>query len=101
MRERSTEAEMARGMEPVAVEKADRDVVIRHFVDGHGRNFPRSRDRMVAGCEEMIAAMMQDAVDGDELWICRSRHVGMLAGHEGLGIVREGSIVEYRKIVQY
>ncbi|MDN2583443.1 hypothetical protein [Aquibium sp. ELW1220] len=56
---------------------------------------------MIARCDETIAEMMQDAVDGDELWICRSRHVGMLAGHEGLGIVREGSIVEYRKIVQY
>lgn len=100
MPERTDEAELARGMEPVAVEKADRHVVIRHFVDRFGRNFPK-RDRMIARCDEMIAGMMQDAVDGDELWICRSRYVGVLAGHEGLGIVREGSIVKYRKIVQY
>lgn len=89
------------GMEPAPHEATDRDGAIRHFVDRE-MTFPAElRARYIASIDQQITRLTQDGQPGDELWVCRSRYVGPLAGHEGLGIVRDGKVVRYEKIVNY
>jgi len=92
---------LARGMEPVPEERADREVIIRHFVDDYARHFPERRERMLEWVDATMARLMNDAPPGDELWICRSRFIGPLAGHRGLGVVRAGKVVKYETVINY
>lgn len=88
-------------MEPVPLEKGDRDAIMRHFVNKTIEQFPDARDKLLAWVDAIIPQMMKDAGPGDELWICRSRYIGPLAGHEGLGVVRDGKVVKYQSIRRY
>ncbi|WP_143145838.1 hypothetical protein [Devosia enhydra] len=94
-------ARLAPGMEPVPLEKADRDVVFRHFVDRIVTSFPDLREELSAWCDQVIASMTREIEHGDELWVCRSRFVGTLAGHVGLGIVRDGVVIKYEAIIRH
>ena len=92
---------LAQGMEPVPLEKADRDVVIRYFVDPHAKHFPDLREEMLAWVDQIIPKLLLNAEPGDELWICQSRFVGPMAGHQGLGIVRNGKVLTYERLKNY
>lgn len=88
-------------MEPIPYEMADREVIIRHFVEEHVGHFPNRREALLAWVDETMSKMQERARPGDQLWICRSRYIGPLAGHKGLGIVRDGQIVKYQAIIHY
>jgi hypothetical protein len=93
-------------MEPVPHEKTDRDGLVRHFVDQLCSDFPPHmradmREKVLAWLDNTILRMLKDSEPGDELWICRSRYIGPLAGHEGLGIVRSGTVLKYEPIIHY
>ncbi|MGV3490243.1 MAG: hypothetical protein ACO1OG_02890 [Devosia sp.] len=102
-----------RDMEPVPHRRTNRDEVIRLFVEPHfvdislwseasrRAEMASNREKMISYYEQFIAAVMQDAADGDELWICQSRFSGALIGHEGIGRVRNGAIVKYQKLAQH
>lgn len=92
---------LARGMEPVPHERADREAIIRHFVDEYAMAFPQRREQLLVWVDHMMATTLKDARPGDELWICRSRYIGPLAGHEGVGVVRDGNVVKYEAIIHY
>jgi len=55
----------------------------------------------ILSLDQMITRLVgADANDG-ELWHCKSRYVGPLAGHEGLGIVKDDTIIRYEKVIRY
>jgi hypothetical protein len=95
----ATEEELARGMEPVPVERVDRDRAVAYFLALSGGDHPRVRPIIEKGIDEVLCQL--DLQPGDELWICKSRYIGPFAGHQGLGAVQDGVIVRYKSLVQY
>jgi len=94
----ATKEELERGMEPVPFERMDRDTAVAYFLKHTGDN-PRVRPIIEKGIGEVLVEL--DLQAGEELWLCKSRYIGPLAGHEGLGAVRNGVIVRYKSIIQY
>lgn len=88
-------------MEPVPFQKADRELVFRLFVDEIARDLPHLRQRTLLHYDRIISRLMRDARGGDEMWICRSKLSGGLVGHEGIGLVRDGRVLKYEKLVQH
>lgn len=87
-------------MEPVPYAATDEQGAIAHFVDREP--WPANiRDRYVALINSKVAELKGACEIGDEVWICRSRFIGPLAGHEGLGIVRNGQVVRYDSLIDY
>ena len=46
------------------------------------------------------AQLYEELRDGDSLWLCRSRVIGPLHGHEGIALVRDKQPVIYIRIIQ-
>jgi len=79
---------------------ADEQAAIQHFV--YREPWPEPlRRRYIDSIKNRFAEISQACQPGDSVWICRSRIIGPMAGHEGLGIVRDGQIVRYDVIVDY
>lgn len=83
--------------ETIPRQPMDRDQAIYHFIDKGGPW--AGRDKLVAGLDRMIVELMEGSEPGDELWLCGSRKMGVLAGHEGLGVVRGGQMLRYTNIL--
>lgn len=49
----------------------------------------------------MIAPLLDAMVTGDTLWLCRSKHRGVLYGHEGIALVRDRQPIIYLPVVNY
>lgn len=91
---------LKRGMEPVPHVATDEQGAIEYFV--HRLELPgHVRDRYAAIIKEKIAELSSACEPGDTVWICRSRYVGPMAGHEGLGIVRQGQVMKYETMVHF
>jgi hypothetical protein len=95
----ATEEELRRGMEPVGVKPTDRAGALAHFQERLGRHVERARYE--AYIDGLIAKLLLDAPVDGEVWVCQSRYRGPMAGHEGLGLVREGVVLRYETIVRY
>jgi len=76
-------------------------VVVKYFVDGPSKHFTDIREEMMVWVDQVMAKLLRNSEPGDELWICRSRYLGPMAGHLGLGIVRNGNVVLYERIKNY
>ncbi len=48
-----------------------------------------------------LAPLYDEMREGDSLWLCRSDQIGPLFGHEGIGLVRDGRVIIYIRMVQY
>lgn len=73
--------------------------VIRKF----GDSLPKSIvDRFRAHpIDEELAPMLNALEDGDALWLCKSRKMGPLYGHEGVALVRNGRPLIYLRVIDY
>jgi hypothetical protein len=89
-------------MEPIPERQVSRDEAVRYFVDEFGPpDWPEVRRNIEAGVEATIARLQKGTETGDQLWLCCSRHLGVLYGNRGLGIVRNGQIIRYESIVKF
>ena len=95
----ATKEELERGMEPVPFRQVDREGAVEHFLALVGGT-PSLKPMIETGVDQVILKLQID-VGREELWVCKSRYVGPLAGHEGLGAVRQGELIRYEHIVQY
>ena len=87
-------------MEPTPFLRVDREGAIQHFLRLVGEA-PRHSQRIETGVDEIILKLQIRDDGEDQLWICKSRYIGLLAGHEGLGVVRRGELLRYESIVDY
>lgn len=85
-------------MEPVPLQRASADEVMAHFTKDWPEHLHSEIGRAMRAS---IDSLLKQAVEGDELWLCRSRYVGPLAGHEGFGLVRAGAILRYERVRNY
>ena len=53
------------------------------------------------GVDKVILKLQINDGREEQLWVCKSRYVGPLAGHEGLGVLKHGELIRYEHIVQY
>ena len=49
----------------------------------------------------LLSPIFNEMMEGDALWICRSRVVGPLLGHRGIALVREGRTRVYVQMINY
>lgn len=87
-------------MEPTPFLRVDREGAIQHFLNLVGES-PRGRRAIETGVDQVILKLQIQDDGEDQLWICKSRYIGPLAGHEGLGVVRRGELVRYESLVDY
>lgn len=85
-------------MEPVPFKQVGRHGAIEHFLGPLGGS-PNLKPMIEAGVDQVILTLAIDDGREEELWVCKSRYVGPLAGHAGLGVVRHGELVRYVRIV--
>lgn len=87
-------------MEPVPFRQVDRDGAIEHFLGLMGGTLDL-KPMVETGIDQVILKLLIDEGREEQLWVCKSRYVGPLAGHEGLGVLRHGELVRYEHIVRY
>ncbi|SCM79590.1 hypothetical protein KL86PLE_90534 [uncultured Pleomorphomonas sp.] len=57
--------------------------------------------RDLAKLKKGLSPLYDEMRDSDRLWLCRSREIGLLYGHEGIALVRDGRPIVYIRVVQY
>lgn len=50
--------------------------------------------------KKTLAPIYDDMRPGDSVWLCHSREIGPLHGHEGVALVRDGRPIVYIRFVQ-
>ena len=58
-------------------------------------------EHVTRSTQELFARIGNMMETGDTVWRCRSRHIGVLFGNEGLAIVRNGEIIHYENVITY
>lgn len=48
-----------------------------------------------------LAPLYDEMLDGDSLWLCRSRSIGPLYGNEGIALVRNRRPIIYLRVLDY
>lgn len=76
-----------------------RDWCVHRF--GGFDGFPQNVLERLNKPEAILAPLLDDLKSGDELWICRSLERGVLYGHEGIALVRNGQPLLYLLIINY
>ena len=96
----ATEEDLKMSMEPAPFRQVDREGAVEHFLGLVGGT-PSLKPRIETGVDQVIQKLQIDDVCEEQLWVCKSRYIGPLAGHEGLGVVRRGELLRYESIVNY
>lgn len=96
----ASEEELRRGMEPVPFRQVDREGAIDHFLGLVGGAL-HLKPMIETGVDQVILKLQFDHSHEEQLWVCKSRYVGPLAGHEGLGVLRHSELIRYEHIVMY
>jgi hypothetical protein len=89
------------GMAPVPFQRVDRTAAVSHFLRFIPRKSPELEANAEAQIDDIVRRLQPEAQAGEELWVYKSRHIGALAGHEGLAVVRDGTVLRHETIVQY
>lgn len=48
----------------------------------------------------LLSPLLDAMAAGDCLWLCRSKHRGVLHGNEGVALVRDGQPILYLRVIQ-
>jgi hypothetical protein len=88
-------------MEPVPVQETDPEGAVEWMLSKLGGARKLMQDRVQESMSELIRRLTEGADAEDRLFICQSRYTGPLAGHQGLGMVRKGSVVRYKKVLSF
>lgn len=96
----AAEEDLKSGLEPIPFRPVDREGAVEHFL-GLAGGTPSLRPRVETGVDQVILKLQVNDGDEEQLWVCKSRYVGPLAGHEGLGVLRHGELIRYESIIVY
>ncbi|ODT67854.1 MAG: hypothetical protein ABS75_22705 [Pelagibacterium sp. SCN 63-23] len=87
-------------MEPIPFRQVDRDGAIEHFPNLVGGS-THLKPMIETGVDKAILKLLIDENREEQLWVCKSRYIGPLAGHERLGVLSYGELIRYEHLVQY
>ncbi|HTO31193.1 MAG TPA: hypothetical protein VL202_08460 [Pararhizobium sp.] len=65
------------------------------FVGGVIDRLPTAVIDRLNNPEQELASLLNDMVEGDQLWWCRSEKRAVLIGNEGVAVVRDGRAIAY------
>ncbi|WP_460088497.1 hypothetical protein [Roseibium sp. LAB1] len=83
-----------------------KEVTLQQFSNWLMRHFGALPQHLVEPIRDLttlkrgLAPIYEELRDGDSLWLCRSRVIGPLHGHEGIALVRDKQPVIYIRIIQ-